>query len=69
MEKISTSLLILMGVQQVVHLLSLIQVDPILVTTGLEHHLVLSAGHLLLYYQVRTYKNSIMIAYMHSYRE
>ena len=66
MEKILTSLIILMGVQQVVHLQSLIQVDPILVTTGLEHHLVLSAGHLSLYYQVCMYKNSI--AYMHSYR-
>ena len=37
MEKISTSLLVLLGVQQIVHLLSLMQENPILDTSGLEH--------------------------------
>ena len=52
MEEISTSLLVLMGVQQVVHLLSL-KVNPILDTSGLEYHLLMSAMHLSLYWQVR----------------
>ena len=58
MEKISTSLLVLLGVQQVVHLLSLMREDPILDTSGLEYHLLMSAIHLSLYLKVCTYVNA-----------
>ena len=67
MERISTSSIVLMGVQRVVCLLSVMQEDPILVTSGLDYLLVLSAESLSPYYQVCTYVATYVCSYVYMY--